>query len=161
MNTSVYLVKIYSGVRLINLDELVFSSTGKHFNDLQRSILESVLNGQKYAEIEKNCHRAKGHIKNEAYKLWQLLSKTLNEDINKHNFKATIQRIISRNYNLFGNPVQIGNEINLCHNLGENKEEIKDDINNEKDRIKSIQSDRFLNDFSERGEHEVVLCDRF
>ena len=66
------------------LDELVSSHTKKHLNDVQISILEGVLNGQKYNDIGKNIHRSKGHIKDEGYKLWQLLSEVLDEDINKY-----------------------------------------------------------------------------
>ena len=35
------------------LDELIFSSTGKHIDSLQLAILKGVLNGQKYADIAK------------------------------------------------------------------------------------------------------------
>lgn len=33
------------------LDELIFSSTGKHIDSLQMAILKGVLNGKKYADI--------------------------------------------------------------------------------------------------------------
>jgi hypothetical protein len=32
-------------------DELVFSKTGKHLDDLQRNILEGTMQGKKYAQI--------------------------------------------------------------------------------------------------------------
>lgn len=114
------------------LDELVFSSTKKHFNDLQRSIIEGVLNGEKYEQIGKKCHRSKNHIKDEAYKLWQLLSDILNEDINKHNFCSTIERITATN-------VQIGH-INLCSNSNSEDEEIKQFIKETKNIIQSVKN---------------------
>lgn len=127
--------------RLIEyLDELVFSSTKKHFNDLQRSILEGVLNGEKYEQIGKKCHRSKNHIKDEAYKLWQLLSDILHEDINKNNFCSTIERITATNSNFFLNPLQIGNEINLCSNSNSEDEEIKQFIKETKNIIQSVKN---------------------
>ncbi len=36
---------------IITIDELVFSHTGEHLDDLQHEILEGVVNHQKYAEI--------------------------------------------------------------------------------------------------------------
>ena len=95
------------------LDELIFSSTGKHIDSLQVAILKGVLNGQKYANIAKDYNCSKGHVKDEAYKLWQLLSDTLGEDINKSNFRATIERLgIANNNSKLFNPVKIG-EINV------------------------------------------------
>lgn len=102
---------------LQSIDELVFKQTRKHLDSLQVEILKGVLNGQKYPEIAKQYKCTKGHVKDEAYKLWQVLSKTFGEDINKSNFCATVQRLGFANsqYQIIGNPVQIGN-LNLCHN---------------------------------------------
>ncbi len=113
------------------LDELIFSSTGKHIDSLQVAILKGVLNGQKYANIAKDYNCSKGHVKDEAYKLWQLLSETLGEDINKSNFCATIERITATNNNIFGNPIQIG-KINLCSNPTTDVEDNDDIINDDK-----------------------------
>ena len=98
------------------LDELIYSQKGKHLDTLQVSILEGVLSGQKYTEIAKEHKYAKNHVKDEAYKLWQLLSDLLDEDINKSNFCATIRRLgIANNNSKLFSPVQIG-EINFCSN---------------------------------------------
>jgi len=106
---------------LINyLDELLLSQTGKHLDNLQLSILKGVLNGQKYADIAEEYHCSNGHAKDKAYELWKILSEALGEEINKCNFKATIERLGIANHNskLF-NPVQIA-EINLCSNTATN-----------------------------------------
>ncbi|AKV66704.1 MULTISPECIES: hypothetical protein [Microcystis] len=79
------------------LDELLFSKTGEHLDSLQLSIIRGVLNGKKYADIAKEYNCSAGHAKDEAYKLWQLLSDTLGEDINKSNFCATVQRVVGKN----------------------------------------------------------------
>jgi hypothetical protein len=83
---------------LVNyLDELLYDSTGKHIDSLQVAILKGVLNGEKYQDIAKEYKCSASHAKDEAYKLWRSLSQTFNEDINKSNFKAVIDRIISKN----------------------------------------------------------------
>ncbi|MEL4895037.1 hypothetical protein [Crocosphaera sp. Alani8] len=121
------------------LDELIFSSTGKHIDSLQVAILKGVLNGQKYANIAKDYNCSKGHVKDEAYKLWQLLSDTLGEDINKSNFRATIERLgIANNNSKLFNPVQIG-EINVFPNSATDIEDNDDIINDDKIIVEAIE----------------------
>ncbi len=124
------------------LDKLLFKQTGKHLDSLQSSILQGVFNDQKYAEIAQKYHCTAGHVKDEAYKLWQIFSETLNEEINKSNFRATIERITATNSNLFGNPVQIG-KINLCSNYSSDDdldEELNENIiNGDQTAIKSTK----------------------
>ncbi|MDJ0597464.1 MAG: hypothetical protein QNJ37_01260 [Crocosphaera sp.] len=118
---------------LVNyLDELIFSSTGKHIDSLQVAILKGVLNGQKYANIAEDYNCSKGHVKDEAYKLWQLLSDTLGEDIHKSNFRATIERIIGKNnYGIVVNSSQV-DRLNFCPNSATDIEENEDIINDDK-----------------------------
>ncbi len=109
---------------LQSIDELVFKQTRKHLDSLQVEILKGVLNGQKYPEIAKQYKCTKGHVKDEAYKLWQVLSKTFGEDVNRSNFCATVQRLGFANSQspLIGNHVRVGKNhvrvgnINLCPN---------------------------------------------
>lgn len=109
---------------LQSIDELVFKQTRKHLDSLQVEILKGMLNGQKYPEIAKQYKCTKGHVKDEAYKLWQVLSKAFGEDVNKSNFCATVQRLGFANYQstLIGNRVRVGKNhvrvgnINLCPN---------------------------------------------
>ncbi len=99
---------------LKSLDELVFQHTGKHLNNLQSSILKGVLSGQKYADIAKKYRCTAGHVKDEGYELWQLLSAALGEDLNKSNFCATIERLgIANSNSKLINPIQIGH-LSLC-----------------------------------------------
>jgi len=128
------------------LDNLVFNETGKHLDSLQVSILKGVYNSEKYSEIAKNHKCSKGHVKDEAYELWRILSKTLGEDINKSNFCATIERlgITNTNSHLFSNtqshlfnPIQV-NSINFCRNP-----ELNDDnslINNDTEEVNNQNS---------------------
>jgi hypothetical protein len=95
------------------LDELVFKQSSKHLDSLQVAILKGVFNGQKYTDIAKEYNCTAGHAKDEAYVLWDMLSKILGEDLNKSNLRAIVERVIATNSNLLGNPVQVGS-INLC-----------------------------------------------
>ncbi|GGA21280.1 hypothetical protein [Okeania sp. KiyG1] len=101
---------------LNSIDELVFQQTGKHLNNLQMGILKGVLNNEKYREIAEKYKCSNGHVKDEGYELWQVLSEIFGEKLNKSNFIATVERLGFANYHsrLF-NPVQIGN-LNLCPN---------------------------------------------
>lgn len=125
---------------LVNyLDELLYDSTGKHIDSLQVAILKGVLNGEKYKDIAKEYKCSASHAKDEAYKLWRLLSNTLNEDINKYNLKATVDRIISKNNNgIIVNSNQI-ERVNICRNSQSKIEENEDVISDEKILIDSTQ----------------------
>ncbi|MEK0189979.1 hypothetical protein [Microcoleus anatoxicus] len=105
------------------LDKLVFAQTGKHLDSLQRAIIKGVINGQKYADIAKEYQCTRGHAKDEAYALWQIISEVLGEDLNKSNFRAFIERLGLDNsqYQIIGNSV-VGGNINLCRNPSKNNE---------------------------------------
>ncbi|MGK7881149.1 MAG: hypothetical protein AB4060_13755 [Crocosphaera sp.] len=120
------------------LNELIFSSTGKHISSLQVAILKGVLKGQKYANIADDYNCSKGHVKDEAYKLWQLLSKTLGEDINKSNFRATVERMTAKKIRGIGNIAQV-NKLNFCSNYSTDIEENDDIINDDKIMVEAIE----------------------
>jgi hypothetical protein len=107
------------------LDELVFAQTGKHLDSLQIAILKGVLNGHKYADIAKEYQCTAGHAKDEAYALWQILSEALGEDLNKSNFRASIERLgVDKSHyksQIIGHYV-IGGNINHCSNPSQLKE---------------------------------------
>ncbi len=99
---------------LQTIDELMFQQTGKHLDNLQRTILQGVLNGEKYREIAQRYKCTPGHVKDEGSQLWQILSEVFGEELNKSNFSATIERLGFANsqHQIIGNPVQIG-QLNL------------------------------------------------
>ncbi|WP_339374265.1 hypothetical protein [Oscillatoria nigro-viridis] len=110
------------------LDEQVVAQTGKHLDSLQIAILKGVLNSQKYADIAKEYQCTRGHAKDEAYALWQILSEALGEDLNKSNFRASIERLgVDKSHyksQIIGHYV-IGGNINPCSNPSEVKEKSK------------------------------------
>jgi len=102
-------------------DDLMLLKTGTHLNSLQQAILAAVWNHQKYHEIANELHCTEANVKRVAGNLWQIISEELDEEVNKKNFRATMERFyisnkirnfVHSNFNL-----NQGN-INLC---GENR----------------------------------------
>ncbi|MCT7997226.1 AAA family ATPase [Laspinema olomoucense] len=96
-------------------DELVFTKTGKHLDNLQESILRGAWQGQRYSQIAENANCSEGHVKDAGSELWKLLSEVLGEDIRKSNVRATLKRtrfsIISSN---FAKDFAQINNLNIC-----------------------------------------------
>jgi len=123
------------------IDNLVFTQTGKHLDNLQFSILTGVLNGQKYPDIAKDYNCTKGHVKDKAYELWQILSKTLGQDINRSNFSVTIRRLgISNTQSHLVHPIQVGN-INFYGNSSKEESAIIDDDIQETNKTNLYEND--------------------
>ncbi|AFZ09916.1 hypothetical protein Osc7112_5704 [Oscillatoria nigro-viridis PCC 7112] len=74
-------------------DRLVFTKTGKHLDDIQKAVITGVYQGKTYDEIADDCKRSESRVRNIGRQLWQIFSKQLGEDINKHNFRSTITRL--------------------------------------------------------------------
>jgi hypothetical protein len=102
------------------VDELIFSHTGEHLDDLQQALLEGAFDHQKYAEIAKNNHRSEKYVKDLAVKLWQTISEALGEEVSKSNIKSSLQRYYYSNFSNVVNSVQI-NRGNICTGLPESK----------------------------------------
>ncbi len=122
---------------LNSIDELVFQQTGKHLNNLQMAILKGVLNNEKYREIAEQYNCSNGHVKDEGYELWQVLSEIFGEKLNKSNFVATVERLGIAN--LIGNHVRV-DSINLCNNPETAELENRDVVNTESDPKKTTTS---------------------
>jgi NB-ARC domain len=98
-------------------DELVLTKTGSHLNSLQQAILAGVWHSQKYKEIADQYHCSEANVKRVAGNLWQLISEELDEQVNKSNFRATMERFYIYNYSNVGNFAQskfYRSSINLC-----------------------------------------------
>lgn len=74
------------------IDEAMSAKNGKHLNDLQRKIIEGVLNRQKYADIADDYERSQGHVKDVGYELLQMLSDIFDETVTKGNLKSVLER---------------------------------------------------------------------
>ncbi|MCC3494332.1 MULTISPECIES: NB-ARC domain-containing protein [unclassified Microcoleus] len=108
-------------------DNLVFSKTGKHLDNVQEAILLGAWQGQKYPKIAQEAHCSEGHARDVASELWKILSDVLGEAVNKSNFKSTFKRlhisIVSSTVEK--NSVQIGN-VNVCGDTSHYPEVPKD-----------------------------------
>ncbi len=74
------------------VDESLFAKTGKRLNDLQRQVIEGVLNHQKYVDIAESFERSEGHVKDAGYKLLQMLSEIFEEPVTKGSLKSVLER---------------------------------------------------------------------
>lgn len=74
-------------------DELVFAQTGKHLDDIQETVVKGVWQGETYEKIAEQCNRSESHVRDIGYKLWQVFSQQLDQDINKRNFRSTLSRL--------------------------------------------------------------------
>ncbi|MEG5141029.1 MULTISPECIES: hypothetical protein [unclassified Microcoleus] len=102
------------------VDEAICAKTGKHLNDLQRKIIEGILNRQKYSDIADTYGCTPGHAKDVGYKLLQMLSDVFGEPVDKGNLESVLERQLNLNINLvdrnnthFGHSNTI-NYINAC-----------------------------------------------
>lgn len=107
---------------ITTIDNLIFSYTGEHLDDVQSEILEGVINHQKYIEIAKHHHRSDKYVKDVAGKLWKTLSKILGEEVNKANLKSSLRRyyynVAKDKDNVFRIKI---NDKNICNNVRENQ----------------------------------------
>lgn len=74
------------------VESLVYAQTGRYLNDLQRTLLKQVWQGQKYWQIAQHLGYTEGHIKDVAACLWQLLSEVLEERITKGTLRSAVER---------------------------------------------------------------------
>jgi hypothetical protein len=131
------------------IDALVFQRTGKHLKSLQAAILQGVLSGQKYGEIAAEYGCTIGHVKDEGYELWKILSEVLGEELNKSNFRATVERLGFVNLQ----PPMMGNSVEIdCLHLFINSTIIESNDLVEID----IESDRKVLTYSERSIEAIL-----
>ena len=74
------------------VDNLVFTKTDKHLDDLQKKIIEELFQGKTYKQIANIYDYDEGYIGDQSRNLFKILSESLGEDINKSNFCWTLER---------------------------------------------------------------------
>jgi len=96
-------------------EDMVFAKTGEHLDDLQEAILRGAWKGQRYSKIAEESHCTEGHVRNVASELWQVLSDVLGEELNKSNFKTTLERCrFSLISSKFAKDCTQINNVNVC-----------------------------------------------
>ncbi len=95
-------------------DELVFSKTGQHLNDLQEKVVRGTLEGETYEKIAEDFHCNESYVRDIGSKLWHIFSEALGEEVNKSNLRSVMQRLqVSLFSNVVQYHVQVSN-INFC-----------------------------------------------
>jgi NB-ARC domain len=103
------------------IDNLVFTKTNKHLDDIQKRIIEELFKGKTYQQIAHDYHYDEGYIGDLSRNLFKILSEQLGEDINKHNFCWNIERFAHKSFNSKQQVLGlINNHINLCSNHPQN-----------------------------------------
>jgi hypothetical protein len=97
-------------------DELMFDSTSKHLDDLERLIVEALFQGKKYAQVAEESYCTEGYVTNIAANLWKALSDALGEKVSKSSFKSAIERYNSKIESSTGFVQQI-NPLNVCSEI--------------------------------------------
>ncbi|MEA5577644.1 NB-ARC domain-containing protein [Anabaena sp. UHCC 0451] len=92
------------------VDQVVQKHTGEHLDDLEKSVLKGLWQGQTYNQIaDKSGYNSQNYIGDVSRKLFKILSEQLGEDINKSNFCWTIERVINSQF-----VGLVNTEINWC-----------------------------------------------
>lgn len=114
-------------------DQLVFTKTGKHLDDVQKAVITGVYQGKTYDEIADDCKRSESRVRNVGRQLWQILSKQLGEDVNKSNFRSTITRLNTTSPQIIN--VGSNHNFNFCSSAYQpNNENSKPNVNNQSSR---------------------------
>ncbi|NJL68745.1 MAG: ATPase, partial [Microcoleus sp. SM1_3_4] len=98
-------------------DEKVFSTTGKHLDDLQEAILKEAVQGRKYAaKVAKDRGCSEGYVRVAAAELWKILSEVLGEEVSKVNVRAILERAKFYNFSptIDSENVTVNNHVNFC-----------------------------------------------
>ena len=105
------------------VDKVLSAKTGRHLNDLQRKIIDGILNRKKYSDIADTYGCTAGHAKDVGYGLLQMLSDAFDEPVDKGNLESVLERQLNLNINFgdrnnthFGHSNTI-NYINACSEL--------------------------------------------
>ncbi|MFB2923085.1 ATP-binding protein [Aerosakkonema funiforme] len=97
-------------------DEVVFSNTGNHLDDLQQAILRETFQGRKYAKIAEDRNCSEGYVRGAASELWKILSEVLGEDVSKVNVRGILER--AKFYNSYSSAIEKNygtvNNVNIC-----------------------------------------------
>jgi hypothetical protein len=98
-------------------NEIVFTRTGQHLDDLQEAVLQGTLQRETYKEIAKDFDCSESRVRDVGSKLWRILSEELGEDVSKSNLRSAMERLqvslFSKHFALQQDCVQISC-VNFC-----------------------------------------------
>ncbi|MFM6023830.1 MAG: ATP-binding protein, partial [Dolichospermum sp.] len=95
---------------------LMVERTGKHLDDLQKAVIIGTWERQTYEDIAQQYSFHKNYVGDVGAGLWQLLSEELGEEINKLNFRSTIERLrLDESAVIIQNHSKNNNSFNVCN----------------------------------------------
>jgi hypothetical protein len=131
-------------------DEIVFTKTGQHLDDLQAAVLQGTLQRETYKEIAKDFDCSESRVREVGAELWQIFSEALGEDVSKSNFRSAMQRLQnSNNVANFAQNVVAISSFNIC---GESKHSLDILNSNNQETFNSKQTQKSHQDLSEMPE---------
>jgi len=84
------------------VDCLIFEKTGKHLNTLQQLVFQGMYDGKTYEAIAHDTRYTTKYVREVGYKLLKNLSVVMDEEMQKGNLKAAIDRRNISNTSNFG-----------------------------------------------------------
>ncbi|MFP5269342.1 NB-ARC domain-containing protein [Coleofasciculus sp.] len=93
-------------------DEIVFTKTGQHLDDLQTAVLRGTLQRETYKQIAKEFDCSESSVRNAGSELWRILSEELGEEVNKSNLRAAMERV--QNSNILNFAQNVSGSFNIC-----------------------------------------------
>ncbi|MDJ0553069.1 MAG: ATP-binding protein [Microcoleaceae cyanobacterium MO_207.B10] len=93
-------------------DKIVFEKTGQHLDDLQKAVLQGTLKRKRYKQIAEDFDYSESCIRGVGAELWKIISEELGEDVNKSNFRSTMERF--HNSNILNFAENVSDSFNIC-----------------------------------------------
>lgn len=77
------------------INDAVYTCEGRYLKDIEEKVLLGSLKGQKYQEIAKKYGYCTEYISQDVgFKLWRMLTKVLEESVNKKNIQSVSRRAV-------------------------------------------------------------------
>jgi hypothetical protein len=95
-------------------DEIVFTKTGQHLDDLQEAVLRGTLQRETYKQIAKDFDCSESRVREVGSELWRILSEQLGEEVSKSNFRSAMERWQISNVSNFAKDVVGIGIFNIC-----------------------------------------------
>jgi hypothetical protein len=96
-------------------DEIVFTKTGQHLDDLQEAVLRGTIQRETYKQIAKDFDCSESSVRNAGSELWRILSEGLGEKVSKSNLRSTMERFQNSNVLNFAHFAQnVSGSFNIC-----------------------------------------------
>lgn len=75
------------------IEAALYTKTSKKLTLVEKEIFKAAWENQTYTTVATNLYLSVGHVKDVAYKLWQLLSDILGEKVTKTNLRLLLAKL--------------------------------------------------------------------